>query len=397
MQGKSVASPPIPLALATFASMLGLGMMVPALPMLTGGEAIATAGLVSSFGAARVIAAVPAGILADRMGLRLTGAIGLVLLLAGSVLGSIPLGYGGLVATTVLQGFGSSVFSTVAMTGLVLALGPQHRGAAMTWFQAAMLLAFSIGPVIGGFVVGWFGVRAPYEAQAVLAIAAMLVLPMLPSAPPSADRPKHPAQQPGAAAVRFLTAGLVGGAAIGFASFLARTVTGWTLVPAVSASLYAMAPDRLGWLIGVATLVNFALLPVNARVVDSLGPVPSIVATTLACMIGLELMAEWPSEAALWIGTAIVMAATGLALPAAGAVVLDGVGPEATGRVMGLFRMAGDIGLAAGPVIVTGLVAALALPTLAGFAVTALIVFLCGIVFAASRAGGRRVARAEQG
>jgi MFS family permease len=376
--------------------MLGLGMMVPALPILTGGEAIAAAGLVSAFGAARVLAAVPAGVLADRVGLRFTGSIGLGLLLLGSIVGSIPLGYGGLVATTVLQGFGSSVFSTVAMTGLVLALGPQHRGAAMTWFQAAMLLAFSIGPVIGGFVIGWFGARSPYETQAILAVAAMLVLPRLPARPPVAERAAR-ATAAASPAVRLWTLGLVGGAAIGFAAFLARTVTGWTLVPAVSASLYAMAPDRLGWLIGAATLVNFALLPVNARFVDSLGPVPSIVATTLASILGLVLMAEWQSEAALWIGTAIVMAATGLALPAAGAVALEGVQPQATGRTMGLFRMAGDIGLASGPVVVTGIVRALGLPLLFGFAVSAAIVLLCGAVFALTRMGSRRLPVAERG
>ncbi|MEJ1160600.1 MFS transporter [Prosthecomicrobium sp. N25] len=376
---------PVPLAGATFASMLGLGMMVPALPILTGGEPVAAAGLVSAFGIARVAAAVPAGILADRAGLRATGALGLALLVAGSVVGVMPLGYPGLVATTLLQGAGSSVFSTVAMTGLVLALGPERRGTAMTWFQAAILLAFSIGPVIGGLVIGLLGPRSPYAIQAVLGILAALVLPTLPLRPVQSGAP---ARSAGASpSGRLWTAGLVAGAAIGFSAFLARTVTGWTLVPAVAASQHAMSPDRLGLLIGLATLANFVLLPANARIVDGLGPTPSIVATTLAALAGLLLMAIVPAEWALWLGTTLVMAASGLALPAAGAVVLEGVAAGATGRTMGLFRMAGDVGLAVGPVVVTGLTRAFSLATPAGFTVTAGIVLGAGLVFAAARSG----------
>lgn len=376
---------PLSLAAATFASMLGLGLMVPALPLLTGGDAVAAAGLVSAFGIARVAAAVPAGLIADRAGLRLAGALGLLLLFAGSVLGAFPLGYGGLLVTTLLQGIGSSVFSTVSMTGLALALGPERRGAAMTWFQAAILLAFSIGPVVGGFVIGHLGLRSPYEIQAGLAVLAAAALPLLPRRAPSAPRLGEAGQR----SRPIWTAALIGGAAIAFAGFLARTVTGWTLVPAVSSSLYAMTPDRLGTLIGVATLVNFLLLPINARLVDGMGPVPSIVATTVASILGLLLMAEVPAEWALWVGTAIVMAATGLALPAAGAVVLEGVDPANTGRTMGLFRMAGDIGLAGGPVLVTGTIKALGLPLPAGFSIAAVLVLAAGLVFSAARMGAR--------
>ena len=133
--------------------------------------------------------------------------------------------------------------------------------------------------------------------------------------------------------------------------------------------------------------------PADARRAQCLcapcGPVPSIAATTVASILGLLLMAEVPAEWALWVGTAIVMAATGLALPAAGAVVLEGVDPANTGRTMGLFRMAGDIGLAGGPVLVTGTIKALGLPLPAGFSIAAVLVLAAGLVFSAARMGAR--------
>ncbi|WP_407049867.1 MFS transporter [Methyloraptor flagellatus] len=78
------------LAFATLLASLGLGMLVPALPMLTAGEGPAAQSfLVSLFGVARLVCSLPAGWLADRLGLRRVAVAGLLLLVAGSALGAL--------------------------------------------------------------------------------------------------------------------------------------------------------------------------------------------------------------------------------------------------------------------------------------------------------------------
>lgn len=150
-----------------------------------------------------------------------------------------------------------------------------------------------------------------------------------------------------------------------------------------------MTPDRLGTLIGVATLVNFLLLPINARLVDGMGPVPSIAATTIASILGLLLMAEVPAEWAL--GGHRNRDGGDRARPAGrrcGLCSKASIRPIRAAR-WGLFRMAGDIGLAGGPVLVTGTIKALGLPLPAGFSIAAVLVLAAGLVFSAARMGAR--------
>ncbi len=198
---------------ATFAATLGIGMLIPAVPLLTAGlPAVAHGALVSSFGLARLLLSFPSGLAIDRIGDRVAALAGLALLIAGGLIGIPDLGYAGLILSVVLQGAGISVFSTAAMTALLNKAGPERRGTAQSWFQGALLLSYSAGPVIGGYAVSAFGPRAPFAAEALLGLAALPIALMLPAHVPAQ---KKKAGFP-------LTRDFIGGAAMTFAGFLSR-------------------------------------------------------------------------------------------------------------------------------------------------------------------------------
>jgi MFS family permease len=73
-----------------------------------------------------------------------------------------------------------------------------------------------------------------------------------------------------------------------------------------------------------------------------------------------------PSLLMLWISTAVVMLATGVMLPAAGALALTNARPQVMGRTMGLFRTVGESGMALGPVVVPAVTTAGGLHVLSG-------------------------------
>lgn len=278
---------------ATFAATLGIGMLIPAVPLLTAGlPAVAHGALVSSFGLARLLLSFPSGLAIDRIGDRVAALAGLALLIAGGLIGIPDLGYAGLILSVVLQGAGISVFSTAAMTALLNKAGPERRGTAQSWFQGALLLSYSAGPVIGGYAVSAFGPRAPFAAEALLGLAALPIALMLPAHVPAQ---KKKAGFP-------LTRDFIGGAAMTFAGFLSRIAVSWISVPAVATAILALSPDRYGVIIGVGTALNLLLLPVNARLIDEWSAARLVWVATLVTLAGLALMWLIPTVLVLWIG-----------------------------------------------------------------------------------------------
>ncbi|MDJ1158165.1 MFS transporter [Chelatococcus sp. SYSU_G07232] len=379
----------LPISIAVFVAMLGLGMLVPVLPALaarSSSSALAAGALLSGFGVARLISNVPAGLLADSAGIRATMGVGLVLIAFGAFLGAREAGYAPLVASILLQGAGGAVFVTAALTAFVDRAGPARRGTAMAWYQGALLLAISIGPCFGGLLAERYDARAPFVCQGVLALLTLGIVLRVRGEGTAPKRQNGP------------SLGLLGRPALfaacfmGLAGFFARTAAAWGLVPVVAPTLHGMTPSDVGLLIGVGTAANFIALPLVGRATDRWGARPTLLVTAALTVAALVLLAAVPQAWALWLGTALVMVGTGAMLPAAGSLALAAGADAGTGAVTGLVRATGDLGMALGPIAATGLAAAAGLPAVDGFWITAALVAGASGLFLA--AGGARRAAA---
>jgi len=365
----SLARVLLPIAAAVFVAMLGVGMLVPNLPILakqTTGDAVAAGGLMSAFGLARLIFNVPAGLLADRIGIRPTMVIGLCVLAIGSFIPVVIAGYPAVVAMILLQGVGGAVFVTAAITALVERAGPARRGSAMAWYQGAFLLALSAGPVVGGFLGQHFGYRTVFLCQSVISVCTLLVVRGVQSA---AVKPSRRGLDLGLLRnYRLLAACLMC-----FAGFFGRSASAWTLIPVVATKWLGLDPTELGVLIGVGTAANFLTLPVVGRMIDRWGAHRALLVTT-AVTVGALLLLAAATPWSLWLGTVLVMTGTGAMLPAASALALAVGGKAGTGAITGLVRSAGDLGLTLGPVGAVGMARAAGLTAADGFWLTALVV-----------------------
>jgi MFS family permease len=354
----------IPVSAAVLLSMLGVGMMVPALPQLanqTGHAGIAAGALIGAYGFSRLLFNAASGVFTDRFGISRAAYLGLLLLAVDSIFGYFAPNFPALLGVMAVQGAASSLFSTAAMTALVLKAGPRSRGRAMAWFQTSLLLGFAIGPVIGGQLVDHLGAHMPFLLQAGIALFALATVRTMPSAPPTA----HTAAP--AVSLRSLLgpAVLVGGLG-GFAAFFCRFGVAWNLVPVAALQEFHLSNSELGWIVGTGTVGNFMVTPFLGRLVDGWGARPVFICATLLNVAGMLALFAAPTRAMLWIATAAVMIATGIMIPAAGALALTGAKPQVTGRVMGLFRTIGESGMAFGPIVVPAVTAAAHLPTLSG-------------------------------
>jgi MFS family permease len=355
----------IPISAAVLMSMLGVGMMVPALPQLatqTSHAGVAAGALIGAYGFSRLLFNTASGIFTDHFGISRSAYLGLLLLAVDSVFGYFATGFAALLAVMAVQGAASSLFSTAAMTALVLKAGPRSRGRAMAWFQTSLLLGFAIGPVIGGQLVDHIGPHTPFMLQAVIALVALATVRTMPSAPAAA----HGAA-PAAIGLRSLLgpALLIGGLG-GFAAFFCRFGVAWNLVPVAALQEFHLSNSELGWIVGSGTVANLMVTPFLGQLVDGWGAKPSFITACILNVAGMVALFAAPGHVMLWVATAIVMFATGIMIPAAGALALTGAKPQVTGRVMGLFRTIGESGMAFGPVVVPAVTAAAHLPILSG-------------------------------
>lgn len=360
----------LPITASVFLAMSGFGMMVPALPLRVAevsAGAVAAGFLLSGFGAARLLVNLPAGIMSDRMGVQPTARTGLAILALGALLGGLPGGYALLFTALALQGVGSAIFATAAMSALAEIGGPQHRGAAMSAFQSAFLLAISGGPVVGGWLVDLFGSRAPFLLHAGIVAVTFFGVSLFPRT--HAPMPAR-AGQPGAG--RLLLRPLIAAScALGLAGFFARSAVGWALVPASAAHDFHLSPSQTGLLVGIGTLASLLLTPTIGRTIDRIGASKVLFASGIVTALSLAAFVAVPQTWMLWVTTAAVMIGTTGIMSAAGALVLAEAAGTGTGAALGLFRTAGDVGITLGPAGAPGLAAALGQAPVHGYSVVA--------------------------
>jgi MFS family permease len=303
------------------------------------------------------------------------------------VFGFFATGLAPLLVAMAVQGAASSVFSTAAMTALMLKAGPKARGRALAWFQTALLLGFAVGPMIGGVVVDRFGAHSPFLVQVPIALLALFAVRAMPKSAPVA---RNASAEPVSLGSLLGPALIVGGLG-GFASFFSRFGVAWNVVPVAATHEFHLSTSELGWIIGVGTVANILVMPVLGKLVDGWGAKPTFIAASLLNLAGLLALYLAPSLEMLWVSTAIVMLATGIMLPAAGALALSNARPQFMGRMTGIFRTVGESGMAFGPIVVPAITAAGGLPVLGGLLVCAVVTVI------ALAAASVLVSRAPQG
>ncbi|MGW2820647.1 MFS transporter [Streptomyces sp. NPDC001443] len=121
----------------------------------------------------------PAGLLGDRFGRRRMLITGLVIFLAGSLVGTLAGEVDWVIAARALMGVGAALVMPLALSVLPSLFGPDERTRAVGIISAASALGLPLGPIIGGFLLNhfWWGsvflVNVPMVA---IGVAACLFL-----------------------------------------------------------------------------------------------------------------------------------------------------------------------------------------------------------------------------
>ncbi|MFN2354979.1 MAG: MFS transporter [Desulfopila sp.] len=177
--------PLLPLLLSVFIAFLGIGIIVPIMPVFAtdlGAGGLALGMIIAAFSITRGVLLPLVGSLSDRLGrkrfllagLLIYAIVGLLIPLAGNVTE--------LVVIRSFHGVGSAMIVPIAMAYLSLLAPTGSEGRYMSYLNIAIFSGIGCGPIIGGLLYDSFGVAAVFHLMALLSLVAFfLVLLSMPS------------------------------------------------------------------------------------------------------------------------------------------------------------------------------------------------------------------------
>ncbi len=171
------------LGLSIFLVIAATNILTPLLPDVRRdfGVSVTTAGfIVGSYGLARLLVDLPAGLLADWFGPRRLSVFGLVVLVVASAVGYVAPTIELLIVARVGAGVAVGILATIILSALGATATQANRGKIMSFFHVANNTGIAVYPLVGGIVGAALSWRATFAVTAILAlVAGSILVPLL--------------------------------------------------------------------------------------------------------------------------------------------------------------------------------------------------------------------------
>ena len=348
------------LVAAAFVIAIGYGLIAPVLPTFAQSFDVgvtAASAAISAFAFSRLVFAPPSGYLVTRIGERRVYLTGLLIVALGQVITAYSPTYTVLIASRIVGGIGSTMFTVSAMGLLIRIAPPEIRGRVASMYASSFLLGGVLGPVIGGSLVG-FGMRLPFLVYAVsLLVAAGVVWLFLPSTMASSagseDAPRVVFTTRDALQHPTFRAALVSSFANGWVNFGVRLAQ----VPLLVTVALAAEPWVAGAAMAAFAAGNGIAVTRSGRFSDLRGRKPLVLTGLVICGLATAVTG-WSGSQWVVLGWSLLAGfGVGVMGPAQQAALADIIGNERSGGgALASFQMAADLGAIIGP-LAAGLLA----------------------------------------
>jgi MFS family permease len=312
----------LPLVAAQFACFVGVGAVLPVLPVHLVHHLHASRpvlGLVLSvYPFAALVGRFIGGVASDRRGRMPTLVVGLVACSVAGFLLALPLDAPALAAVRILHGLGQAVVAVAAVTWLMDITEPQRRAESLALIGAGVWGGTTLGTLAGGLLGSLAAVGIFAGVTALLGFPALRWTQRAPAVPRQKGRPTL---VPREALVPGITFGLGSAGYAAVIGFVVLHLNGRGASGTVVLSVFT-ATVLIGRFVVVPLVVRYGL-------VRSLPPALVVTAT------GLVVLATAPDTGVAVIGAVLVAAGHSALWPALGAVGAGRVPVEKRGAAIG--------------------------------------------------------------
>ncbi len=343
------------LFLAIFFTTLGVGLVVPLLPVYAhelGAGAFQVGLVFAAFSLTRSIFVPYFGKLSDKKGKKPFLTTGLFIFFFLSILYTYSKNIETLILLRLGQGFASAMVLPVAQAYIGIMTPPQKEGRVMGLFSISLYGGLSIGPLLGGVVKDLYSINASFLSMGALCflgfVLCLLFLPregvLRKSNPSGSGKPKS-----------YLA--IVKTPAI-FSLFTFRicftTCIGiiWTFLPLFANTMLDLSSSAIGFVIMVNVFIAGLLQAPMGYIADRFSKKIMVTAGGVLAIISLLCLNYATSFNGLVIANGIFGLAGGISLPAIMALgIIEGRKTKAMGSIMGILTLAHSLGMLVGPLL----------------------------------------------
>lgn len=343
----------ITLLLSVFIALLGIGIIIPVMPVFAtelGANGLALGMIIAAFSVSRGLLQPVVGNLSDRLGrkgflvtgLFIYGVVGLLIPQAGSIIN--------LLLIRAFQGVGSAMIVPIGMAYMSVLAPPGQEGRYQSYLNIAIFCGIGCGPVIGGIVSDLLGFESVFYVMAALSFGAFtLVLKNMPA---------QQAQVKASATGLLKSLQMMMQSRLTLGILLARLVTMVIMVPSMAFLPLLMTQTigasglQIGFVIACRTLVNAVLQVPAGKVADKYNKLFLLV-TGCICLSGVIMLIPFMKTFVMFLliycllglGEAIIW-------PVLGAYAsIEGRKRYGHGTMMGVFSLAMSVGIMAGAML----------------------------------------------
>jgi len=344
----------------TAINQLGFGGVMPSMPLYaaTFGVSASAIGLaVGIYGLARFVVAAPSGQISDRLGRRSALALGGLITAGGNLWCALAASYPEFIAGRFVAGAGAGFIVTTGQIVLADITTPERRGRMMAIYQGTFIFAVGIGPLPGGFLAEHFGLTAPFYAYAIAGSIAGLLAWFAVGETRDLARAKRvhaPGEGPSyLSQLRQLgrQLGYVLVCFIALTNAVARTGALFSIVPLIASTRLGLSVTTIGFGLAAGSVAGLVATYPAGMLVDYFGR--KVVIWPASVIAGISMFLFYAASSGFLFMSACLVwgiaSAIGGAAPASYAA--DSAPPGLNATTMSVFRMAGDAGYVAGPIL----------------------------------------------
>ncbi len=316
--------------------------------------------LVATLGLGTLLGDLPSGALAARIGERRALLVAAVIEAVGMLVAATAGTLGLLFAGVLVVGLAGSLFGLARQAYLTEAVPIRMRARALSTLGGVHRVGYFLGPFIGSVVIVRWGVGAAYVVGVVASVGAFVLVLLAPDITSRASAAAALAPRRSVASILLEHRRVLLTLGVGAMVVAGARAVREALVPLWAESV-GLTPAQTSIVFGIAGAVDMVLFYPSGWLMDRYGRVAAAVPSMLVLGLGMLLLPLSHTLVAVTAAATVLGLGNGLGAGLIMTLGADASPVEGRSQFLGGWRLAADVGRAAGPFALSGLSAIMTL------------------------------------